>query len=88
MIFSYLLGYTDSKEKLSLQRIDLATKDVRKIKDGAFGSPTFSKVGNFLLFKRNQRKRKNDTWLSSIYVLDLRTNIEQKIGEANIASWK
>jgi dipeptidyl aminopeptidase/acylaminoacyl peptidase len=89
VIVRYLPGYEDPKERQSLQRIDLLTKEITKIKDGGYGSPTFSKDGNYILFKRNQRyKRKNRTWLSSVYVLDLRTNEEQKIGKGDIAAWK
>jgi hypothetical protein len=87
VIFNYLPGFINFKEETSLQKIDLKTKVITKIKTGDFNEPTFSKDGKFILFKRNQRQGKNKTWISDIYLLDLKTLKEWKISEADAASW-
>jgi hypothetical protein len=71
----------------SLKRINLADKEILKIKNGVFGNPKFSNDGNYLLFKRNSRV-KNNSWISDIYIMDLNSKKEIKIGEADIAYWK
>ena len=87
-VFRYLPGFMKFTESPSLQKVDLKTKHVEKIKSGDFVEPLFSKDGQFLLFKRNERQGNKDTWISDIKLLDLKTNYEWKIGEANAASWK
>ena len=87
-VFRYLPGLMKFTESPSLQKVDLRTKHVEKIKSGDFVEPLFSKDGQFLLFKRNERQGNKDTWISDIKLLDLKTNYEWKIGEANAASWK
>ena len=46
-----------------------------------------TKDGNFFLCKRNERQGENDTWVSDIYIFDLTTKNEFKIGEAYHAQW-
>ena len=71
-----------------LVKIDLTTKEITTIKEGYFFHPKFSDDGNFVLFKRNFRQGDVDyTWIYDIYWLNLKTNAEHKIGEANNASW-
>ena len=71
----------------SLKKVDLKTKDISTFSKGAYSDLTFSKDGNFFLFKRNERQGKNDTWISDIYIFDLSTKKEFKIGEADAAQW-
>jgi len=87
-VFRYLPGFMNFTESPSLQKVELSTKHVEKIKKGFFSKPLFAKDGQFLLFKRNERQGKNDTRIYDIELLDLKTNHEWKIGEANAASWE
>lgn len=88
VIFSYLPGFLNMKEKTSLQKINIKDKDIELIKNGDFSNPAFSKDGNFLLFQRNESEGLNNTWASEIYLLDLTTLNEKKISTANSFQWK
>lgn len=85
-LITYLPGFMNFSEP-SLKKVDLNTKDIFTFSKGAYLDLTFSKDGNFFLFKRNERQGKNDTWLSDIYIFDLTTKKEFKIGEADVAQW-
>lgn len=87
VIFSYLPGFMNFKEDMTLQRIDLKTKKIDVLKEGQFNDTYFSNDSKFLLFKRNERKGTNNTWISNIYVLDLVTLKKYKISEAYSAFW-
>ena len=87
-LFSYLPGFMNFKEKNSLQKVDIKTKKVSVIKNGEFYDLSFSENGQFLLFQNNERQGVNNTWISDIYILDLATNEDKKIGEAYSASWR
>jgi hypothetical protein len=85
-LVTYLPGFM-SFSKASLKKVDIKTKEISTFYYGAYSDLTFSKDGNFFLFKRNERQGKNNTWLSDIYVFDLTTKREFKIGEADSAQW-
>ena len=86
VIFRYLPGFM-KKESQSLQKIDILTKKIEVLKKGVFSNPEFSKDGHFILFSRGEKEGKSDTWISAIYVLDLKTMEERKIGDAYEAHW-
>lgn len=88
VLFRYLPGLTNFKEETSLQKVDISTKQVEKLKEGEYGNPLFSSDGQFILFERKGRFDKKDCWVSDIYILDLKTLKEQKVGVANSVSWK
>ena len=88
VVYRYLPGFLNFKENSTLERIDLKTKKITRIKNGDFSKPTFSKDGKFILFRRNEKQGKNDIWYSEIYILELKTNKELKIGEAYDAYWE
>lgn len=88
VVYRYLPGFLNFKKKSTLERIDLNTKKITRIKTGDFCKPTFSKDGKFILFRRNEKQGKNDVWYSEIYILELETNKVWKIGEADIAYWE
>lgn len=71
----------------SLQIVDLDTKEIEVIKSGVFRDPSFSSDGHYLLFKRNEKKTGNNTRFSSIYILDMKTKVEYKVGDAYSAFW-
>jgi len=71
----------------SLQIVDLDTKEIEVIKTGIFRDPSFSSDGHFVLFKRNGKKTGNNTWISSIYILDMKTKVEYMVGDAYSAFW-
>ncbi|MDD4150517.1 MAG: hypothetical protein PHE33_10855 [Bacteroidales bacterium] len=87
VVFRYSPGFMHFKEDASLQKIDIKTKKIEIIKTGNFNDPTFSTDGKFILFKRDQREGKSNTWVSKIYLLDLTTLKEQKISNAYSAQW-
>lgn len=86
-VFRYLPGFMNFKEDASFQKVDIQTKKREVLKTGNFDEPTFSADGNFILFKRDQKQGKSNTWTSKIYLIDLRTLKEQKISNAYSAQW-
>jgi hypothetical protein len=86
-VFRYLPGFMNFKEDTSLQKVNIQTKKTEILKTGAFGEPTFSADGKFILFTRDQKQGKSNTWISKIYLLDLATLKEQKISNAYSAQW-
>jgi len=86
-VFRYLPGFMNFKEDASLQKVNIQTKETEILKTGDFNDPTFSTDGKFILFTRDQKQGKSDTWISKVYLLDLTTLKEQKIGNAYSAQW-
>lgn len=85
-LVTYLPGFMSFFEP-SLKKVDIKTKNISTFSKGSYSDLAFSKDGNFFLFKRNERQGKNDTWFSDIYIFDLTTKKEFKIGEADVAHW-
>ena len=85
-LVTYLPGFMSFSEA-SLKKVDIKTNDISPFSKGVYSDLTFSKDGNFFLFKRNKRKGENDTWLSDIYIFNLTAKKEFKIGEADLAQW-
>jgi len=85
-LVTYLPGFMSFSEA-SLKKVDIKTNDISPFSKGVYLDLTFSKDGNFFLFKRNKRKGENDTWLSDIYIFNLTAKKEFKIGEADLAQW-
>ncbi len=86
-VFRYLPGFMSFKEDPSLQKVNIKTKKIEILKTGNFNDPTFSADGKFILFSRDQKEGKLNTWISKIYLLDLMTLKEQKISDAYSAQW-
>lgn len=86
-VFRYLPGFMNFKEEASLQKVNIKTKKTEILKTGDFNDPTFSADGKFILFSRDQKEGKLNTWISKIYLLDLTTLKEQKISNAYSAQW-
>ena len=86
-IFRYLPGFMNFKEDASLQKVHIQTKKIEILKTGDFNNPRFSVDGKFILFSRDQKEGKLNTWISEIYLLELTTLKEQKIGNAYSAQW-
>jgi hypothetical protein len=87
VVFRYLPGFLNFKEDASLQKVDVKSMKIGIIKSGDFNDPTFSADGKFILFSRDQREGKSNTWISKIYLLDLTTLRERKISNAYSAQW-
>lgn len=75
------------KKGASLNKVTLADKKMEVIKDGQFIDPYFSADGKFVLFRRNAEQNKSKAWESEIYILNLKTLEETKIGKAGLAQW-
>lgn len=86
-VFRYLPGFMNFKEDASLQKVNIQTKKTEVLKTGDFNDPTFSADGQFILFSRDHKEGKLNTWISKIYLLDLTTLKEQKISNAYSAQW-
>ena len=87
VVYRYLPGFLNFKEDPNIQKINIQTKKTEIIKAGEFNNPIFSADGKFILFSRDEKEGKSNTWISSIYLLDLTTFKEQKISNAYSAQW-
>lgn len=74
-------------DKQHLSKVDLNTRETEVLKKGEYANYSFSSDGDFLLFSRNGRFFKNKKWVYDIYILDLTTMRERKIGIASFAMW-
>lgn len=86
-VFRYLPGFMNFKEDALLQKVNIQTKKTEILKTGDFNDPTFSADGKFILFSRDQKEGKLNTWISKIYLLDMTTLKERKISNAYSAQW-
>jgi len=87
VVYQYLPGFMNFLENSSLRKVIIKSKKTKRLKTGEFNKPTFSKDGNFILFKRDQKEGKLKTWISKIYLLNLTTLKEHKISDAYSAQW-
>ncbi len=82
------LDFFDTTKKITLNKINLESKMVTKIKEGIFSDIQFSKDGKFILYKRNEKDHENNTWSSDIYYMDLESLEEIKISNGFNAIWR
>lgn len=87
IICRYLPGAFNFRESECLYIVDTKTKEKKILKKGEFRSPSFSKNGKLLLFQRNGRFDQNECWINDIYILDMKTLKERKVGVSNFAIW-
>ena len=89
LLFRYLPGFQliNLTDKPALYKIDLPSKRKEKIKKGVFANPVLSTDDKFVLYARDQRQGERDTWISDIYIMELKTLKEQHIGNASFAYW-
>jgi hypothetical protein len=86
VICTFVPGFL--KQGASLYKVILAGKKTEVVKEGLFNGPQFCADGKFVLFSRDLQQNKRQAWESDIYVLDLKTLHETKIGKAGLAQWK
>lgn len=87
-VFRYLPGFMNFEEDASLHKVNIQTKKTEILKTGDFNDPTFSADGKFILFSRGKKVWELNTWINNIYLLELTTLKEHKIGNAYSAQWE
>ncbi|MCA0447730.1 MAG: hypothetical protein LCH54_16020 [Bacteroidetes bacterium] len=70
-----------------MYKVNIQTKKSEILKTGDFNNPTFSADGKFILFSRDKKVWELNTWINNIYLLELSTLKELKIGNAYSAQW-
>ncbi len=84
IFYQYLSGFM--KRGSAIYEMDLETKEKKQFIKGYF-KPRYSPDGKKLLLAKNSREHKKNTWVSSIYVLDIENKREIKVGNGSYYLW-
>lgn len=84
--FQYLAGIFKSGS--AIYEMDINTKHKKKIIEKGYFHPVYSPNGEKLLIAKDQRKVKENTWINTIYVLDIKTGTKRKIGKGSAYLWR
>lgn len=76
--YQYLAGFL--KNGSAIYEMDIDTKHKIKLIGEAYFNPVYSPDGQKLLIAKNQRQSKGNTWINTIYVLDIESGKKNKIG--------
>jgi hypothetical protein len=84
--YQYLAGFL--KKGSAIYAMDIDTKQKRELIGEDYFNPVYSPDGQKLLIAKNQRQAKKNTWINTIYVLDIETGKTKKIGNGTKYLWK
>ncbi len=87
IFYQYLAGLRLTKRGSAIYEMDLETKEKKQFIKGYF-KPRYSPDGKKLLLAKNSREHKKNTWISSIYVLDIESKRETKVGNGSYYLWR
>ncbi len=85
--FQYLAGFLNSGS--AIFEMNIETKEKEKILGEGYFKPKYSWDGNYLIISKDNRKNEsNNTWISDIYILNIKTGKKTKIAEGDNYSWR
>ncbi len=84
--YQYLAGFL--KKGSAIYEMDIDTKQKRQLIGEGYFNPIYSPDGQKLLIAKNQKQAKDNTWINSIYVLDIETGKITKIGNGTEYLWR
>jgi len=84
--YQYLAGFL--KKGSAIYEMYIDTKQKRELIGEGYFNPVYSPDGLKLLVAKNQRKSKGNTWINTIYVLDIETGKTKKIGSGTKYLWR
>jgi hypothetical protein len=84
--YQYLAGFL--KKGSAIYEMNLDTKQKKEIIGEGYFNPIYSPDGQKLLIAKNQRQSKGNTWIKTIYVLDIESGKAIKIGNGSEYLWR
>lgn len=84
--YQYLAGFL--KKGSAVYEMNIDTKQKRELIGEGYFNPVYSPDGQKLLIAKNQRQAKGNTWINTIYVLDIESRKTKKIGNGTEYLWK
>ena len=84
--FQYLAGFL--KNGSAIYEMDIETKQKKELIGEGYFNPVYSPDGQKLLISKNQRQEKGNTWINTIYVLDIENGQTNKIGNGSEYLWR
>ncbi len=84
--YQYLAGFL--KTGSAIYEMDIDTKQERELIGKGYFNPIYSPDGQKLLIAKNQRQAKGNTWINTIYVLDIESGKTRKIGNGTEYLWR
>lgn len=84
--YQYLAEFLKKGSAIYEMKID--TKQKRKLIGEGYFNPVYSPDGQKLLIAKNQRQAKENTWINTIYVLDIENRKTKKIGNGTEYLWR
>lgn len=84
--YQYLAGFL--KKGSAVYEMDIDTKQKRELIGEGYFNPIYSPNGQKLLIAKNQRQAKGNTWINTIYVLDIESGKTKKIGNGTEYIWR
>jgi len=84
--FQYLAGFL--KNGSAIYEMNIDTKQKRELLGEGYFNPVYSPDGQKLLIAKNQRQSKGNTWINTIFVLDIESGKTKKIGNGTEYLWR
>lgn len=84
--YQYLAGFL--KKGSAIYEMDIDTKERKELIGEGYFNPIYSPNGQKLLIAKNQRQSKENTWINTIYVLDIESGKTKEIGHGTEYLWR
>lgn len=84
--YQYLAGFLNKGS--AIFEMDIETKEKKELTGEGYFKPVYSPDGQKLLIAKNQRQAKENTWINSIYILDIKSGKTKKIGNGIAYLWR
>lgn len=84
--YQYLAGFLNSGS--GIFEMNIESKEKNKVIGEGYFDPKYSPDGNRLLIAKDNRESKDKTWISDIYILNIKTGKKNKIAEGDKYVWR
>lgn len=84
--YQYLAGFLNSGS--AIFEMNIESKEKNKVIGEGYFKPKYSPDGNHLLIAKDKRECKDKTWISDIYILNIKTGKKSKIAEGDNFIWR
>jgi hypothetical protein len=83
--FQYLAGFLSSGS--CIYEMDIETKNKTKLIGEGYFNPIYSPDNKLLLLFSNNRQSRENTWINDIYIFDIATETNTKVGQGENYLW-
>lgn len=84
--YQYLAGFLNKGS--AIYEMDIDTKQKKELIGEGYFNPTYSPDGKKLLISRKHKRSKANTWINTIYILDIENGKTKKIGKGIEYLWR